>query len=142
MIVSLLDLLCLFTTTFSRFAQTIDYTWTTVINNKFFTIVLQEKCRQNGYKQFIAWVFVFILQLALAIVDQLQHKPGLKNVRLNAFRDKYLTRIDLSNEQKDNYRTYDMQINSDISFVILADTVCGGTGSYYPSSAALRGTNG
>lgn len=47
MIVSLLDWLCLFTTTFSRFAQTIDYTWITVINNKFFTIVLQEKCRQN-----------------------------------------------------------------------------------------------
>lgn len=40
---SLFALLRPFTTTFSRFAQTIDYTWTTLINNKFFTIVLQDK---------------------------------------------------------------------------------------------------
>ncbi|GEM_PF-3032448 len=67
---SLFALLRSFTTTFSRFAQTIDYTWTTVINNKFFTIVLQEKCRQNQCKPFICWVFILILPCALAIVGQ------------------------------------------------------------------------
>lgn len=40
---SLFALLRSFTTTFSRLAQTIDYTWTTVINNKFFTIVLEDE---------------------------------------------------------------------------------------------------
>lgn len=67
---SLFALLSSFTTTFSRFAQTIDYTWTTVINNKFFTIVLEDKNRRSQCKPFICWVFILILPCALAIVGQ------------------------------------------------------------------------